>query len=96
MYGTGWIGVLAKLLKHDDIRINGPAARALANLDTDDHVDSKFERKIYLLHPTYRSQANQDVDVVLVHGLLGGVFFTWRQRDVKNKNCTNGKQLYSG
>ncbi|GLV44251.1 uncharacterized protein CBL_12453 [Carabus blaptoides fortunei] len=89
IYRSGWIGVLAKLLKHDDIRIYGPAARALANLDSDDHVESKFESKIYLLHPTYRSQANQDVDVVLVHGLLGGVFFTWRQRDLKNKSYNN-------
>lgn len=77
----GWVGVLADLLKSDDIRISGPAAKTLANLDMDDHLDGKYERKVYLLHPTMRSIGKCDVDVILVHGLLGGVFFTWRQRD---------------
>ena len=32
------------------------------------------------------------VDIVLIHGLMGGVFFTWRQHDkVKQRSWTNLK-----
>ena len=32
------------------------------------------------------------MDIVLIHGLMGGVFFTWRQHDkVKQRSWTNLK-----
>lgn len=81
IYRTGWIGVLAEWMKSSDICLSLPAACALANLDTDDHFKALYGRELYILHPTERNDASTDVDVVFVHGLLGGVFFTWRQRD---------------
>lgn len=55
-----------------------PAAKALANLDFDN--DQEYSRCLYLLSPITRSPKDSDVDVIFVHGLLGGVFYTWRQR----------------
>ncbi|CAH1994451.1 unnamed protein product [Acanthoscelides obtectus] len=78
MHKSGWIGVLYDWTKHDDVRISIPAARALANLDFDSQ--SIYNRYIYLLYPITRTSSGQELDVVFVHGLLGGVFYTWRQR----------------
>lgn len=63
------------------MRLSGPAVRALANLDVDDNPSEKYHRRIYLLHPQHRDLGTPKLDVVFIHGLLGGVFVTWRQRD---------------
>lgn len=48
-------------------------------MDENEHV--KYPRRIYLLHPLHKTRTNAKLDVVFLHGLLGGVFVTWRQRD---------------
>ncbi|PNF22236.1 Protein SERAC1 [Cryptotermes secundus] len=77
---TGCIGLLAQWKQHPDIRLSVPATRALANLDMDDTPEIKFSSHLHLLHPTMRHVDLPKLDVVFIHGLLGGVFFTWRQR----------------
>lgn len=62
------------------MRLSVTAGRALANLDKDEQYRAKYEKGIYSLHPTLRTDQQTKVDVVVVHGLLGGVFYTWRQR----------------
>lgn len=58
------------------------ATKVLANLDDDDAaVNGLYAKPVYLLYPEYRQKASPKVDVIIVHGLLGGVFFTWRQQD---------------
>lgn len=79
-YFLGWIGVLAEWLKHSDIRIAVTAAKTLANLDLDDEYNHLFSPSIFALHPILRDEKEKLVDVIFVHGLLGGVFYTWRQR----------------
>lgn len=82
IFKSGWIGILADWSRHRDAKLAGPAARALSNLDMDANNNEKFPRRIYLLHPMQRSQTASKLDVVFIHGLLGGVFVTWRQRDL--------------
>ena len=78
---TGWVGILAGWAKNPDLRVQVTAAKALANLDVDDTNRFVYQPRIYPLYPRLRSRHKPDVDIVFVHGLLGGVFVTWRQKD---------------
>ncbi|GLH04974.1 Protein SERAC1 [Gryllus bimaculatus] len=81
IFRSGWIGILAKWSQNQNIRLSAPATKALANLDSDDVRTALYPRRVYLLHPTWRRSPRPKMDVVFVHGLLGGVFVTWRMRD---------------
>ncbi|XP_067008615.2 protein SERAC1 isoform X2 [Anabrus simplex] len=81
LFQTGWIGVLAEWAQDPDIQISVPAAKALANLDADDDMHNLYVNGMFPLHPLWRTLEPVKVDVVFVHGLLGGVLVTWRQRD---------------
>ncbi|KMQ95175.1 protein serac1 [Lasius niger] len=82
IYESGWIGILSRWSRSDDIRLSAQAINALANLDADGNEGAKYPQRVYLLHPLHRVHAATKMDVVFLHGLLGGVFVTWRQRDV--------------
>ncbi|KAK4882797.1 hypothetical protein RN001_006116 [Aquatica leii] len=79
IYRSGWITVLSCWLNECDIRLSATAAKTLANLD-DNNYNALYPNKIYVLHPLHRLNETANVDVIFVHGLLGGVFFTWRQK----------------
>ncbi|XP_045784193.1 protein SERAC1 [Maniola jurtina] len=78
-YQSGLIGELARLLKSKDIRLASSAAVCLANLSG----DFCYRPGLFLLYPLYRTRTIHTCDTLLVHGLRGGVFVTWRQRDKK-------------
>ncbi|XP_031640508.1 protein SERAC1 isoform X2 [Contarinia nasturtii] len=82
-FGVGWVGVLSRWTRNPDIRIQATAAKALANLDIDDISPSEYRAKIYPLYPLIRSRQKAQLDIIFIHGLLGGVFITWRQKDPK-------------
>lgn len=77
---TGWVGLLAKWACDEDMRIQVTALLALANLDKDDNFPVTYPSKVYPLHPKQERKTQPNVDVIFVHGLLGGVFITWRQK----------------
>ncbi|CAK1554784.1 unnamed protein product [Leptosia nina] len=54
-----------------------PAAVTLANLSG----EYLYRPGLFLLYPLYRTPEPPTCDTLLVHGLRGGVFVTWRQRD---------------
>lgn len=78
-FQNGLIRELCRLLKSSDVRLASSAAVCLANL-SGEHC---FRPGLYLLHPIYRTTKPPSCDTLLVHGLRGGVFVTWRQRDKK-------------
>nr|CAD7428423.1 unnamed protein product [Timema monikensis] len=86
LFMAGFVGVLAKWCSHSNIRLSAPSVQALSNMDSDQTMGGRYHPHIYLLHPTTRQHAPAQMDVVFIHGLLGGVFITWRQRD--NTTCT--------
>ncbi|XP_057380018.1 protein SERAC1-like [Daphnia carinata] len=95
IFQSGWIGLLAEFFGSQYASLNLAAGKALVNMDQDHRKYGVYDRSIYLLHPLYeeaddtrKSEARQgwDLDVVFVHGLLGGVGWTWRQSDLLGKN----------
>lgn len=78
-FQTGLIGELSRLLRSTDVRLSSSAAVCLANLSG----EYCYRPGLYLLYPLYRTRTPHTCDLLLVHGLRGGVFVTWRQRDKK-------------
>lgn len=67
-------------------------------MDDDDPIygNYKFGKQTVLLYPKNRSHQDAIIDVVLVHGLLGGVSFSWREKDlfINEPLGLFGKYLY--
>ena len=88
-YFLRWVGLLAEWKQHPSLLVSLPATKALCNLDQE-FGGHKYEPGIYLMLPNDRhvqhknNRSNWGVDVVFVHGLMGGVFYTWRQFDPEN------------
>ncbi|XP_030384391.1 protein SERAC1 [Scaptodrosophila lebanonensis] len=80
---SGWVGALAEWQQCPDLRLQVVSAKAMANLDHDDPNQSIYPPNVFPLHPRIRTRRKPKADIVFVHGLLGGVFITWRQRDRK-------------
>lgn len=82
---TDWIHILGHWIRSPDLELASYTAKALANLDPDaDEGKEVYKEGIHLLHPQFipqKSSKEPVVDVVCIHGLLGGPFKTWRQKD---------------
>lgn len=89
LFKSGWVGLLASWKQSSNLVISLPAIKALSNMDQQ-FSKHLLQPGVYLLLPSDRhvqhlnQLSNWGVDVVFVHGLWGGVFFTWRQQDPHN------------
>merc|ERR1719289_164840 len=98
IFKSGWVGILAAWKQHPNLLVSLPATKALSNMDQEfgQHV---YKPGIYLLLPNDRhvqhknNLSNWGVDVVSIHGLLGGVFYTWRQQDTANSHELSDDQV---
>jgi len=98
IFKSGWVGILAAWKQHPNLLVSLPATKALSNMDQEfgQHV---YKPGIYLLLPNDRhvqhknNLSNWGVDVVFIHGLLGGVFYTWRQQDTANSHELSDDQV---
>ena len=98
-YCLSWVGLLAEWKQHPSLLVSLPATKALCNLDQE-FGGHKYEPGIYLMLPNDRhvqhknNRSNWGVDVVFVHGLMGGVFYTWRQFDPENVREFSNDQVW--
>jgi len=98
VWQAGWVGLLAEWKQDPNILVSLPATKALCNLDQE-FGGHKYGPGIYLMLPNDRhvqhknNRSNWGVDVVFVHGLMGGVFYTWRQFDPENVREFSNDQI---
>jgi len=98
LFRNGWVGILARWKQDANLLISLPATKALCNLDQEFGVH-RYHPGIYLMLPSDRHVqhknvlSNWGVDVVFIHGLLGGVFYTWRQQDKDNVRDFSTEQI---
>lgn len=78
LHKSGWIYLMSKWQRDDDLRIQVFASTFLNNLDKYDKSEFIFKPKLYPLYPRGKINKNSDLDLVFVHGLLGGIWITWR------------------
>ena len=100
IFQSGWVGILARWKQDENLLVSLPATKALCNLDQE-FGGHKYEPGIYLMLPNDRhvqhknNLSNWGVDVVFIHGLMGGVFYTWRQFDQDNVRDSSDSQVRS-
>ncbi|XP_071090871.1 protein SERAC1-like [Haliotis cracherodii] len=82
---TGWVPILSQWMSHEDLELSQLAGRAMLNLDRDG-ADCVCEEGVYVIHPMHRNSEEPYCDVVFVHGIMGGPFKTWRQKDVTRRD----------
>lgn len=90
-YKSGWIYILSNWKSDEDLRIQVFASTSLNNLDKFDNTKFKYRPKLYPLYPREKMFKKPDLDLIFVHGLLGGIWITWRvQKDADMLKISNG------
>lgn len=77
-FKSGWIYLLSSWQHDDDLRIQVFASTSLNNLDKYDNSGFIYQPKLYPLYPRGRINERPELDLIFVHGILGGIWITWR------------------
>lgn len=77
-FKSGWIYLLSNWQQDDDLRIQVLASTALNNLDKYDTSGFVYQPKLYPLYPRGKINEKPALDIIFVHGILGGIWITWR------------------
>jgi protein SERAC1 len=85
---SGWIYLLSRWQVDSDLRIQVLASTGLSNLDKFDKSNFIYQPKLYPLYPRGRLNAQPDADLIFVHGILGGIFITWRVQKESDLDLT--------
>ncbi|CRL02310.1 CLUMA_CG015381, isoform A [Clunio marinus] len=75
---SGWLYLLSNWQCDEDLRIQVLASTSLHNLDKYDNSSFIYRPKLYPLYPRTKINKDPAVDVIFVHGILGGIWITWR------------------
>lgn len=93
-FKSGWIYLLSDWQHDADLRIQVLAATSLNNLDKYDTSGFVYQPKLYPLYPRGKINEKPALDVIFVHGILGGIWITWRvqrESDMIVNGNGNGK-----
>ena len=85
--------ILSKWHRSEVATVSQPATKCLSNLCSVYNHSPVYGPHLYPLHPPLSSSEPSAVDIVFVHGLLGGAARTWRQCDQAYRN--KGNSSYS-
>lgn len=88
-YKSGWIYLLSQWQRDTDLRIQVFASTSLNNLDGFDTSCFIYPPRVYPLYPRGKINEKPEADVVFVHGILGGIFITWRCQRESDMEITN-------
>lgn len=92
-FKSGWIYLLSSWQQDEDLRIQVLASTSLHNLDKYDTSGFSYQPKLYPLYPRCNINEKPALDVIFVHGILGGIWITWRvQRESDMEDNGNGSK----
>lgn len=77
-FKSGWIYLLSNWQHDDDLRVQVLASTALNNLDKYETSGFVYQPKLYPLYPRGKVNEKPALDIIFVHGILGGIWITWR------------------
>jgi protein SERAC1 len=97
-FKSGWISLLSQWQRDADLRIQVFASTSLNNLDKFDTSNFTYQPRIYPLYPRGKINEKPEIDVIFVHGILGGIWITWRcqrESDMEETTHTSPESLQS-
>lgn len=77
-FKSGWLYLLSSWQQDEDLRFQVLASTSLHNLDKYDGSGICYRPKLYPLYPRSNRSEKPALDIIFVHGILGGIWITWR------------------